>query len=120
MSSDLKAVELLFQRPLEPVFTARDQGKSSFDLPESFYADRYSSDIVEVTNRVSSSMGMETRIPVQDLIQKPNLDFTNKLGRKDEFSLFSPIHKEIASQLIAMYIDAPDLKQFISLAAYTK
>jgi len=118
MNTDLKALELLFQRPLEPVFTTRDQGKTVFDLPESFYTDRYSNNTVEVANRFSQNV--ETRIPLRDLAKKPNLDFTKKLGKKDQFSLFNTQHKEIASQLIALYIAAPNLQQFVSLAAYTK
>ncbi|KAM8714393.1 hypothetical protein ACLKA7_014513 [Drosophila subpalustris] len=118
MNTDLKALELLFQRPLEPVFTTRDQGKTVFDLPESFYTDRYSNNTEEVANRFSQNV--ETRIPLRELAQKPNLAFANKLGKKAQFSLFNSQHREIASQLIQLYIDAPNLQQFVSLCAFTK
>ncbi|KAL7737730.1 hypothetical protein ACLKA6_006121 [Drosophila palustris] len=118
MNTDLKALELLFQRPLEPVFTTRDQGKTVFDLPESFYTDRYSNNTEEVANRFSQNV--ETRIPLRELAQKPNLAFAKKLGKKAQFSLFNTQHREIASQLIQLYIDAPNLQQFVSLCAYTK
>ncbi|XP_034477320.1 phenoloxidase 2 [Drosophila innubila] len=118
MNTDLKALELLFQRPLEPVFTTRDQGKTVFDLPESFYTDEYSNNTVEVGNRFSQNV--DTRIPLRELSKKPNLDFTKKLGKKAQFSLFNSLHREIASQLIQLYMDAPNLQQFVSLCAYTK
>ncbi|KAH8396747.1 hypothetical protein KR215_003503, partial [Drosophila sulfurigaster] len=118
MNTDLKALELLFQRPLEPVFTTRDQGKTVFDLPESFYTDRYRNNSEEVANRFSQNV--QTRIPLRELTSVPNLEFAAKLGRKHQFSLFNSLHREIASQLVKLYLDAPNLQQFVSLAAYTK
>ncbi|KAH8307248.1 hypothetical protein KR044_008442, partial [Drosophila immigrans] len=118
MNTDLKALELLFQRPLEPVFTTRDKGKTVFDLPESFYTDRYRNNTEEVANRFS--FNVQTRIPLRELTSVPNLDFAAKLGKKDQFSLFNTRHREIASQVIKLYIDAPNLQQFVSLAAFTK
>ncbi|XP_034653505.1 phenoloxidase 2 [Drosophila subobscura] len=117
-NTDLKALELLFQRPLEPVFTTRDQGKVVLELPDSFYTDRYRNDTVAVSNRFSQDVDL--KIPVQELANKPNLDFAKKLGRKNQFSLFNDRHREIASQLITLFMGAPNLKQFVSLAAYTK
>ncbi|XP_022227535.2 phenoloxidase 2 [Drosophila obscura] len=117
-NTDLKALELLFQRPLEPVFTSRDQGKVVFELPDSFYTDRYRNDSVAVSNRFSQDVDL--KIPVQELVNKPNLAFAKKLGRKNQFSLFNDRHREIASQLITLYMGAPNLKQFVALAAYTK
>ncbi|EDW04434.1 GH22590 [Drosophila grimshawi] len=118
MNTDLKALELLFQRPLEPVFTTRDNGKTVFDLPDSFYTDRYRNNSVEVATRFSQNV--ETRIPLRELTSVPNLDFAAKLGRKDQFSLFNTRHREIAGKLIQLYLDAPNLQQFVALAAYTK
>lgn len=55
-NSDSKALELLFQRPLEPVFTSRDNGKAAFDLPDSFYTDRYKNTQVELQSRFGDSV----------------------------------------------------------------
>ncbi|EDW61649.1 phenoloxidase 2 [Drosophila virilis] len=118
MNTDLKALELLFQRPLEPVFTTRDNGKTVLDLPESVYTDRYRNNSEEVSNRFS--LNAETRIPVRELAKKPNLGFASKLGRKNQFSLFNTRHREIAGQLIQLYLDAPNLQEFVALAVYTK
>lgn len=41
MAQDKNNLLLLFQKPLEPVFTKKDGGKSAFDLPADFYTDRY-------------------------------------------------------------------------------
>lgn len=56
MSNDTKALELLFQRPLEPVFTSRDNGKAAFDLPDSYYTKRYSGTQVELQSRFGDNV----------------------------------------------------------------
>ncbi|KAH8266304.1 hypothetical protein KR038_011975 [Drosophila bunnanda] len=117
-NTDLKALELLFQRPLEPVFTTRDSGKTVLELPDSFYTDRYRNDTETVGNRFSKDVDL--KIPVQELANIPNLDFTKKLGPKHQFSLFNDRHREIASQLITLFMGAPNLRQFVSLSVYTK
>ncbi|KAH8348177.1 hypothetical protein KR084_005040 [Drosophila pseudotakahashii] len=117
-NTDLKALELLFQRPLEPAFTTRDSGKTVLELPDSFYTDRYRNDSEEVGNRFSKDVDL--KIPIQELSSVPNLDFTRKVGLKDQFSLFNNRHRDIASQLITIFMGAPNLRQFVSLSVYTK
>nr|XP_016929103.1 phenoloxidase 2 [Drosophila suzukii] len=117
-NTDLKALELLFQRPLEPAFTTRDSGKTVLELPDSFYTDRYRNDTEEVGNRFSKDVDL--KIPIQELSTVPNLDFTKKVGLKDQFSLFNNRHRDIASELITIFMAAPNLRQFVSLSVYTK
>lgn len=62
----------------------------------------------------------ELQIPLRDIAKKPNLAFAQKIGRRQQFSLFQDQHKQVASQLISMFMDCPDLQSFASLCAYTK
>lgn len=117
MDNDIKAMQLLFQRPLEPIFTSRDNGKAAFDVPDSFYTDRYSGAGIELQSRFGDDV--EVKIPLRD-ITKPNLDFAQQISKKQTFDLFSDKHKRIAGQLIKMFLDVPDRSNFISLAAYVK
>ncbi|XP_013109667.1 phenoloxidase 2 [Stomoxys calcitrans] len=116
--SDSKALELLFQRPLEPVFTSRDNGKAALDLPDSYYTERYSSSNVELQSRFGDNV--EIKIPLRDIPQKPNLAFAQTIRRRQQFSLFQDHHKMVASRLITMYMECPDVQSFASLCAYTK
>ncbi|XP_037941821.1 phenoloxidase 2-like [Teleopsis dalmanni] len=117
--TDQKALELMFQRPLEPIFTSRDNGKAAFDVPDSYYTDRYQSARDEVQlDRFGDDV--ETKIPLRELAKKPNLDFTKKLGKRQQFSLFNDKHKEIAGKLIKIFLDAPDVASLIPLCAYVK
>ncbi|XP_043646065.1 phenoloxidase 2 [Drosophila teissieri] len=117
-NTDLKALELLFQRPLEPAFTTRDSGKTVLELPDSFYTDRYRNDTEEVGNRFSKDVDL--KIPIQELANVPSLDFAKKVGLKDQFSLFNNLHRGIASELVTLFMGAPNLRQFVSLCVYTK
>ncbi|XP_075147708.1 phenoloxidase 2-like [Haematobia irritans] len=118
MAADKKALELMFQRPLEPVFTSRDNGKAALDVPDSYYTERYSGSNVELQSRFGDNV--EIKIPLRDISRKPNLEFTKAVGRRQQFSLFQDLHKKVASQLITMYMDCPDIQSFASLCAYTK
>ncbi|XP_055918390.1 uncharacterized protein LOC129950477 [Eupeodes corollae] len=117
MDNDIKAMELLFQRPLEPVFTSRDNGKAAFDVPDSFFTDRYSGAGIELQSRFGDDV--DVKIPLRD-IAKPNLDFATQISRKQTFDLFSDKHKRIAGQLIKMFLDVKERSLFVSLAAYVK
>ncbi|XP_055838202.1 phenoloxidase 2-like [Episyrphus balteatus] len=116
-NNELKALELLFQRPLEPVFTSRDNGKAAFDVPDTFYTDRFSGVEVELQSRFGDDV--DVRIPIRD-IAKPNLDFAKQIGLKENFYIFIDKHKRIAGQLIKLFLDAKDRSTFISLAVYVK
>ncbi|XP_037809672.1 phenoloxidase 1-like [Lucilia sericata] len=118
MSNDTKALELLFQRPLEPVFTSRDNGKAAFDLPDSYYIDRYSGTQVELQSRFGDNV--EVKILLRDVARKPDLSFAEKIGKRKQFSLFQDHHKQVASQLIKIFLDAPNVQSFASICAYTK
>ncbi|EDV36953.2 uncharacterized protein Dana_GF13216 [Drosophila ananassae] len=117
-NTDLKVLELLFQRPLEPAFTTRDNGKTVLELPDSFYTDRYKAESDQVGNRFSKNV--DVRIPVQELASVPNLDFAKPLGPKKQFSLFNDQHRNIASELITLFMNAPNLRQFVSLSVFCK
>lgn len=56
-----KAINLLFQRPLEPIFTPRDNGTTVFDVPDEFLTDRYKMVGPDLQNRVQSDT-VENRV----------------------------------------------------------
>ncbi|XP_055859251.1 phenoloxidase 2-like [Episyrphus balteatus] len=118
MSNDIKAMELLFQRPLEPIFTSRDNGKAAFDVPDSFYTEKFNSSIASIQSRFGDDI--DVKIPIRDIDNKPNLDFALEIGKRQNFDLFSDKHKRIAGKLIRMFMTTKDRSEFISLAAYVK
>ncbi|XP_017475986.1 PREDICTED: phenoloxidase 2-like [Rhagoletis zephyria] len=113
-----KALNLLFQNPLEPVFAARDDGKSILDVPDSFYTENYTEVKEDIQNRFGAEV--DVKIPIRELKQKPNLEFANALRKRQQFSLFYQPHRRIAGQLIQLLIEPPTEEDFISLAAFVK
>lgn len=117
-STNKKALELLFDRPLEPVFTARDDGKAVFDLPASYYDDQYADVKDEIQSRFSEDV--DVKIPLRELKQKPDLSFTRPLGKRKQFSLFNSLHRSIAARLIDIFMSSPTEELFIATCAYCK
>lgn len=112
-----KNIPLLFQRPIEPVFTKKDNGKVAFELPADYYTERYKPIGVSLGNRIGEDV--ERLVPLRP-VSHPNLDFTKKIRIRGPFSLFNKKHQEIAGQLIQIFLDMPDADTLLSTAAYIK
>lgn len=118
MSDDKKSLLLLFQRPNEPLFTKKDNGKVVFDVPEDFLTDRYKPIGSELQSRFGEDV--ETRVPLRS-IAHPDISFaTANIPLKGPFSLFNLYNKQVAGRLIKLFMDVPDLSTFLSTAAYVK
>lgn len=92
---------LLFERKLEPVFTEKGPNNAVFDVPDNLLTDRYKGNPA-IQDRFGENAG--ERISVRGNITIPNLKVPMSLGRDDEFSLFIPRHRTIASHLIDIFI----------------
>lgn len=112
-----KALTLLFDRPLEPIFTTKDNGKAAFVLPKCFYNEKYIDVKEDIQSRFSKDI--DEKIPLKDLEQKPDLSFTLSLENKC-FSLFNRVHRSIEARLIEIFMTCPDLEQFIATCVYCK
>lgn len=117
MADDKTSLLLLFQRPNEPLFTKKDNGKTSFDVPEDFLTDRYKPIGIELQSRFGEDV--DTRIPLRS-IAHPDLSFATRIPIKGPFSLFNTLNKQIAGQLIQLFMDLPDEQSLLSTAAYVK
>lgn len=109
-------IRLLFQRPNEPLFTAKDNGKTIFELPSNFYSERYKTIGSSLSNRIGGDVGKTIQLRE---IQQPNLDFTKSIKLHGSFSLFSKNHQQIAGELIKILLDLSE-DDFISTAAFIK
>lgn len=118
MSHDKDNLLLLFQKPLEPLFTLKDNGKTKIELPEEYYTDRYKkigSNIL--TSRLSDDVEKTVTVEYVDL---PDLSFAESLGKTTGFSLFNQKHKDIAAQLTKIFMDLPNTSKLFSTAAYVR
>lgn len=111
-------IKLLFQRPLEPLFAKRDNGKVTFDVPQTYFTERYQTIATELSSRFGEDV--DRTVTLRPLQSQPNLEFTNSVRIRGPFSLFNKKHQEIAGQLVKLFMDAPDSQTFLSLAAFVK
>lgn len=108
---------LLFDRPQEPVFVPKGDKKTSFDVPQSYLADRYKPIGVELFNRFGEESG--EKIPVKE-ISLPNLGEILDLGRNENFSLFIPKHRKLAGRLIDIFLGMRNIDDLQSVAVYAR
>lgn len=118
MADDKNNLLLLFQNPREPLFTPRDGGRTSFDVPENFFTDRYR----PLGSTLSTRFGenVTNKVTLSPLTTIPNLDFASNLSRTGGFSLFNQTHKGMAGELIQLFMSQPDAASLLSVAAYVK
>lgn len=91
---------LLFERKLEPIFMEKGPNNAVFDVPEKLLTDRYKGS--GVTQRFGEP-GCE-RITLRSNISIPNLSGPMALGRDENFSLFIPRHRDLAAQLVHIFM----------------
>lgn len=112
-----KNFKFLFERPFEPIFATKEstEGKVAFEVPKDFYTDRYKT----VANSVSTRVGVEKSIRVHE-VQHPDLKFTERIPIQGGFSLFNPLHQDIAGQLVQLLLDQPDADTFFTVSTYIR
>ncbi|XP_050074045.1 phenoloxidase 8-like [Anopheles maculipalpis] len=115
--TDANNLLALLQRPLEPTFLPKDDGKTVIDLPDDFLTDRYRPIGAELQSRFSSDA--EQRIPVRQ-VATPDLTFANGIPRRGGFSLFIPKHRDAAAALINLFMQQPDVQTLMSVATYCR
>lgn len=113
-----ESIQLLFQRPNEPLFTAKDNGKTAFEVPSDFYSERYKTIGATLSNRFGEDV--ERKIHLRADIPRPNLDFAKAIKMRGPFSLFNKKHQTIAGQLIEIFMNAADAESLLSTAAFVK
>lgn len=107
---------LLFQKPLEPIFTAKDDGMTSFHIPQEYLTERYRPIGMELASRIQT----DNTVDLKPLTTYPDLAFTSALSLNSGFSLFNQAHKEMAGKLMQIFLDQPDASTLLSVAAYIK
>ncbi|XP_058827992.1 uncharacterized protein LOC131687914 [Topomyia yanbarensis] len=116
-SSGNRKLLSLLQRPLEPTFYPKDNGKTVIDLPENYLTERYRPIGESLQNRFGSDA--DTRIPVRN-VGTPSIGFAEAIDRRGGFSLFNEKHRKIAGELIAFFINQPDVESLMSVGAYAR
>lgn len=100
--ADKKNLLLLFDRPQEPVFMEKGSKGSVFDVSSDFLPDRFKEIGADVQTRYGEKAG--ERINVKCDIKLPDLELPLSLGRHEQFSLFIPRHRTIATRLVEIFL----------------
>lgn len=125
MSSDKNKLLMLFEKPLEPIFTKRDDDKRSVDMPMEYYMNyvprygRVIGDNEGMVARLLQGQDNEDVVHLNKIEPKeyPNISFAEDIGRYSDFSLFNQENKLIAAKLTRIFLDAPDAAKLFATAA---
>ncbi|XP_055603339.1 phenoloxidase 8-like [Uranotaenia lowii] len=115
--TDKNAILALLQRPLEPTFLPKDDGKTVLILPEEYMPDRYKPLTNDIQTRFSD--GAEVEIPVKN-VGTPSLAFAEVIDKNGAFSLFVEKHRDIAGQLISLFLAQKDVTSLMGVASYAR
>ncbi|XP_031783456.1 phenoloxidase 1 [Nasonia vitripennis] len=112
-----KNLLLLFDRPSEPVYVPKGEGKVSFEVPTNYLPKKYQ----PVAQRILSRFGEDSlsSVPIKP-IAIPDLSLVLQLSRYDSFSLFIPAHRKMATRLTELFLGMRTIEDLLSLAAYTR
>lgn len=113
----------------EPAFIAKGNGdvQNFFEVPDNFIEDRFR-EIKAALNELRKSVTNDTvkkanasREIVLKVSSIPKIEFVLEvLKRTDMFSLFMPMHRKIAAQLIDMLQNAKSLEEFEAYAVFMR
>ncbi|CAG9811994.1 unnamed protein product [Chironomus riparius] len=115
--ADKKNLLLLFENPSEPVFTPKGKQNAVFQVPDKFLEDKYQNIGSDIQSRFGEEA--EVTIPVRDA-GIPNIKVASELDKQDNFSLFIPRHRKLASALTDVFLKARDIDQLQSYAVYAR
>jgi tyrosinase len=96
-----KNLLLLLDRPGEPIFYPKGDNNAVFDVPNNFLEERFQSIGPELQSRFGDDAG--ERVTVQNT-NVPNLNVPMQLGKQENFSLFVPRHRKLASALTDVFL----------------
>lgn len=111
-SNSNKNLQLLFDRPKEPIFLPKGDKKMIFVMPQNFYLDRYQSDLKPITDWMDKETS-DHKIVINALKNMPDLTIPMQMGVEENFSFFSDDHRRVASQLVRMYLKTENVEELM-------
>jgi tyrosinase len=115
--SDHEKILLLFQRPFEPSFFPKDDGKTVMILPDDYLPERYQDNNKSIVQRFDD--GAQKRITVNP-ITIPDLSFAADIPRNGPFSISLDHHKKVATRLVKMFMEQKDIDSLLSIGVYCR
>ncbi|KAK4878033.1 hypothetical protein RN001_010539 [Aquatica leii] len=112
-----KYLPLMFDRPLEPLFTPKGPNHAIFRIPQSYLPDRYKPLGMQLTEQFEDEV--EETVHIKE-IKLPDLGDVLHLDRNGHFSLFVPWHQQLAADLIQTFMGMKNIDEVMSLAAYAR
>ncbi|XP_049766727.1 phenoloxidase 1-like [Schistocerca cancellata] len=105
-----------YDRPKEPVFFPKGNNDVIFQLPEDYLSSRSKTIVDELPSRFGR-VKEEIQIRKIDL---PDLSEPMRLGKRENFSVFIPYHRQLAARVIEVLMGMRTTEDFRSAVAYCR
>lgn len=122
MSDVLESLELLYDRPGEPMINTKGEDKVLFELTEQFLPPEYINNGLELNNRFGDEEEVSRKVILKNLERLPEFKKASQLPSDADFSLFLPSHQEMANEVIdvLMSVTENQLQDFLSTCVYAR
>ncbi|CAG9854814.1 unnamed protein product [Phyllotreta striolata] len=114
---DKQNLLLLFDRPTEPILMPKGSRNVQFDVPNNYLKEEYQSVGPILANRFLDPDS--PNVTVKEISLPPLGDIAD-LARDENFSLFIPKHKRLASKLINLFMGMGNTEDLMSMAVYAR
>ncbi|XP_061382609.1 phenoloxidase subunit 2-like [Danaus plexippus] len=120
MANVFRSLNLLFDRPNEPLIYPKGETETVFQVSEQFLDKDYQNNGIEINNRFGEKA--TDLIPLKNLNKLPEFPKASKLPKDSEFSLFLPSHQEMAKEVMEVLLAVPEnqLQDLLSTCAYSR
>ncbi|XP_063833191.1 phenoloxidase subunit 2-like [Ostrinia nubilalis] len=120
-TSVVRGLELLFDRPNEPLITPKGEEQVLFKLNEELLPPGYEDNGIVLNNRFGEEPGVQT-IELKPLANPPRFRRASQLPRDEDFSLFLPRHQEMADEVIDVILAVPrnHMEELLSTCVYAR
>ncbi|CAO1411108.1 unnamed protein product [Diamesa hyperborea] len=100
---------LLFERPFEPTFFPKDNGKKVIVIPADFYDGQYErfAETVDISSRFDIIKPLTIKVKCNEIEVKPDLSFLDDIRKDEAFSLFLAKHQKISAKLTELFMKEP-------------
>nr|Q6UEH6.1 RecName: Full=Phenoloxidase subunit 2; AltName: Full=Prophenoloxidase subunit 2; Flags: Precursor [Galleria mellonella]AAQ75026.1 prophenoloxidase subunit 2 [Galleria mellonella] len=120
MTDRVKSLQLLFDRPNEPLITPKGENGAIFQLTQDLLPVDYEDNGIALNNRFGEEA--DEKIPLKPLSNPPQFPIASQLPTDADFSLFLPRHQEMATEVIDVLMNIPEnqLDDLLSSCVYAR
>lgn len=118
-----KCLDALFTRPKETILKPKKSLGDrfyQFQVSDQFVSQKYQKYGSTFLDHCNKPIDNGVVIKINDCETIPDLRFANDVKLDELFSIYIPLHREIASKLLRIFLECPSIKELLSIMVYCR